>query len=128
MWSLLVPAGYNRNPSFPLGYTKVPLGEIVSTDEKEIDRLRHRAKYFLSAHVLSSIFLVGGSFLIMLILVVTNAEYYDLNTQAIFSVEQLPLIFLPILGLTLAFSVLLVRPYHRCDCSGGETPSGNMIV
>jgi hypothetical protein len=60
--------------------------------------------------------------------VMTYPEYYDLNTHAIFSVEQLPLIFLPVLGLTLAFSVLLVRPYHRCDCSGGETPSGNMIV
>ena len=126
---MLVPAGYNRNPSFPLGYMKVPLMETSAvTEEKEIERLRHRAKYFLSAHVLSSFFLVGGSFLVTLILVMTNPEYYDLNTQLIFTVDKLPLIFLPLLGLTLAFSVLLVRPYHRCDCSGGEPPSGNAIV
>jgi len=67
---MLVPAGFNRNPSFPLGYTKVPMGETLATvDEKEIERLRHRAKYFLSAHVLSSIFLVGGAFIVTLILV-----------------------------------------------------------
>ena len=126
---MLVPAGFNRNPSFPLGYTKVPLVENAAvTDEKEIDRLRHRGQYFLSAHVLSSFFLVGGAFLVTLILVMTSPEYYELNTHLIFSVDQLPLIFLPVLGLTLAFSVLLVRPYHRCDCSGGEPPTGNAIV
>ncbi len=57
---MLVPAGFNRNPTFPLGYTKVPMMENGGvTDEKEIDRLRHRSQYFLSAHVLGSFFLVS---------------------------------------------------------------------
>lgn len=129
IWSFFVPVGYSRDPTSHLGYTKVPMmldDPQLPPSDKEIARGQARSKYFLTVHVLCSIFLVGGSLVLMLILVFTaQAEF---QYQVAFPLTYLINIFLPILGLSLGLSVLLVRPYHRCDWSGGEVPSGNIIV
>ncbi len=62
----------------------------------------------------------------MLVIVFTSRK--AMQAKVFFPLDYLIYIFLPTLGLSLTFSVLLVRPYHRCDCSGGEIPSGNIIV
>ena len=118
-----------RDPSSHLGYTKVPLGELypeTSPTDKDIERSRQRGKHFLTIHVLTSIFILGSSLIAMLIIVFTNFE--TMQSKVVFPLEYLTYLFLPLLGLSLAISILLVRPYHRCDCSGGEIPSGNVIV
>ena len=64
-----------------------------------------------------------------------------LNNQSSFDLGYLNTIFLPLLGLSLGLSFLLVRPYHRCECPspGDQTaesdgspivrkPKGNIIV
>ena len=112
-----------------MGYTKVPLAEMypeVPPTEKDIERSRIRGKHFLTIHVLTSIFILGSSLIAMLIIVFTS--YDSMQSKVIFPLEYLTYVFLPLLGLSLAISILLVRPYHRCDCSGGEIPSGNVIV
>jgi len=129
LWSMFVPVGYSRDPSSHLGYTKVPLGELfpeTSPTDKDIERSRQRGKHFLTIHVLTSIFILGSSLIAMLIIVFTNFE--TMQSKVVFPLEYLTYLFLPLLGLSLAISILLVRPYHRCDCSGGEIPSGNVIV
>ena len=123
----------HRDPSAHLGYTKVPLSDTVPADDdsgpitnQDIERSRQRAKHFLTIHVLGSIFLLGTSLIIMLIIVFTSQE--TMQEKVFFPLDYIIYIFLPMLGLSLGISVLLVRPYHRCDCSGGEVPSGNVIV
>ena len=64
LWSILVPIGFNRDPAAPLGYKKINL--LASTahleedmtivrpmTEKEAEMSRVRAKYFLTAHLVS---------------------------------------------------------------------------
>lgn len=105
----------------------MPLSEVenVPTD-KDIERSRQRGKHFLTVHVLTSIFVLGTSLIVMLIIVFSWPEM--MQAKVAFNLNYLIYVFLPLLGLSLALSVLLVRPYHRCDCSGGEIPGGNMIV
>jgi len=129
LWSMFVPVGYSRDPSSHLGYTKVPLGEMfpeTAPTDKDVDRSRQRGKHFLTIHVLTSIFILGSSLIAMLIIVFTSHEV--MQSKVVFPLDYLTYLFLPLLGLSLAISLLLVRPYHRCDCSGGEIPSGNVIV
>ena len=116
-----------RDPSTYIGYSKVPMNETIeSPNIKDIDRSKERAKHFLTIHVFSSIFILGTSLLVMLIMVFTSP---DLSSEKVaFPLSWLTHFFLPILGLSLGASVLLVRCYHRCDWSGGEKPSGNIIV
>ena len=148
LWSMFVPVGYSRlvlvtlnfamiwiiefvihfrDPSTYIGYSKVPMNETIeSPNIKDIDRSKERAKHFLTIHVFSSIFILGTSLLVMLIMVFTSP---DLSSEKVaFPLSWLTHFFLPILGLSLGASVLLVRCYHRCDWSGGEKPSGNIIV
>ena len=94
--------------------------------DQEIERSGARAKYFLTMHVLCSVFVLGTSLIIMIALVFTHTE--DMSARVNFPLNLLSYLFLPILGLSLGLSVLLVRPYYRCDCSGGEPPKGNIIV
>lgn len=134
MWSLFVPAGYNRDPTAHFGYKKVAMilehSYTVNDDdlitEKDISRSRVRSKYFLTMHILSSIFVLGASLVFMLILIHSDPTHY--YNEKILTPEILAYICVPILGLSLGASVMLARPYHRCDCSGGEIPSGNIIV
>ena len=112
-----------------MGYTKVSLEDSFPEDvptEKEVERSRQRAKHFLTVHVMSSVVILGSSIIFLLIYVFTNEA--EMQQRVAFNLDLLVYLFLPILGLALAFLVLLVRPYHRCDCSGGERPSGNVIV
>ena len=92
----------------------------------DIESSKERAKHFLTVHVFSSIFILGTSIIVMLILVFTSPDL--MSERVSFPTIWLTYLFLPILGLSLGASVILVRPYHRCDCSGGEIPSGNIIV
>jgi len=134
MWSLLVPVGYNRDPAAHFGYKKVAMilehtytvNEEELVTEKDITRSRVRSKYFLTMHILTSIFVLGVSLIFMLIIIHSNPVHY--YQQTILTPEILSYICVPILGLSLGTSVMLARPYHRCDCSGGEIPAGNIIV
>ena len=83
-------------------------------------------RYFLTAHVASSLLLLGPAVLVTMILVQVYPEYSD--RAAAFYPDRLNTLFLPLLGLSLGLSLLLARPYHRCECSGGEAPRGNFIV
>ena len=119
-----------------------------------------RSKYFLTMHILTSIFVLGVSLIFMLIIIHSNPAHYYQQTiltpevsltdrgvkyvnclmsmflifiefklfSYFFHLQILSYICVPILGLSLGTSVMLARPYHRCDCSGGEIPAGNIIV
>jgi hypothetical protein len=100
--------------------------EVLPPTDKEIERSSERTKYFLTMHVLSSIFLLGTCLIIMLVIVFTSPTV--MGSRVAFPLQMTTYLFLPILGLSLGLSVFLVRPYHRCDCSGGEVPEGNIIV
>lgn len=133
IWSLLVPVGFNRDPSANLGYSKISLFDEhrmeLSRDpvtDKDIERSSGRVKFFLTAHVLSSLIILGVPLVGTLILVQLQPEFYA--PRCVFYLSILNTVFLPVLGLALAFSVVLGRPYHRLECSGGETPSGNWLV
>ena len=116
-----------RDPSTYLGYTKVPLAESLEPPtEQDEEKSNDRTKHFLTIHLLSSIFILGTSLLVMTILVFTKPDL--MADRVAFPSMWLTYLFLPILVLSLGISVLLVRPYHRCDCSGEKIPSGNIIV
>merc|ERR1712110_882815 len=124
MWSLLVPVGYKK-VAMILEHTYTVNEEELVT-EKDITRSRVRSKYFLTMHILTSIFVLGVSLIFMLIIIHSNPVHY--YQQTILTPEILSYICVPIIGLSLGTSVMLARPYHRCDCSGGEIPAGNIIV
>ena len=138
LWSLLVPAGYNTDPTAFVGYTKLPLFPDHATvddmmpasdeppTEKELARSHVRTKYFLTMHVLMSIFILGPSVVITYCLVYGYPEYY--LPMSILTPDVLSNFILPVMLISLGLAVLTVRPYHRIDCSGGEVPSGNIIV
>ena len=116
-----------RDPSTYLGYTKVPLTESLEPPtEQDEEKSNDRTKHFLTIHLLSSIFILGTSLLVMTILVFTKPDL--MADRVAFPSMWLTYLFLPILVLSLGISVLLARPYHRCDCSGEKIPSGNIIV
>lgn len=138
LWSVLVPVGYNRDPGSPLHYSKIPLGfgsqNLIEQDEvrhvyedREVHDFEKRAKYFLTCHVLCSALLLGPCILAAVILVQADSNFHDSITLA-FHTDYLNVFFVPLLGLSLGFSLILARPYHRCHCSDRETPKGNIIV
>ncbi len=149
LWSMLVPVGYNRDPAEALGYAKVSLREqeeaackataaASSTDDedvvidpvsmRDVERLRNRAKHFLTAHVVSSVVVLGSALLVTAVLVQAHPDLEGLDVRVAFDLGLLNSLFVPGLGLCLGLSVILARPYHRCQCSAGETPRGNFIV
>ena len=88
-----------------------------------------RSRYFLTAHTLSSIVILGSGLLATIIFVQTDPDGHNLSPViSAFDLDYLNTLFLPLLGLSLGLSLLTVRPYHRCECSGGEGPAGNAIV
>jgi len=131
VWSILVPVGYSRDPITPLGYYS-----INSLDNLEIEEYQSRVKpsdrssYFLTSHMLSSLFILFPSVIILIVLV-HRAEVIpglQVSTISIFPISYLSMVFLPLLGLSLAVSLLLVRPFHRTDCTKGPAKTGNIIV
>lgn len=142
IWSLFVPVGYHRDPESHLGYKKIPLFSPTGSHDsslahpaaerqhsltmRDIQRSQGRARYFLTAHIASSVFILGLSLLFVLIFVQVRGHEFALVVA--FDLNLLNIVFLPLLGLSLGLSVLFVRPYHRCECSGGEAPQGNIIV
>ena len=80
--------------------------------------------------MLSSLFILFPSLAILTILVHKAQVISSLaiSTTSIFPISYISTLFLPILGLCLAVSLLLVRPFHRADCTKGEAVEGNIIV
>ena len=135
LWSILIPVGYNRDPATPMGYAKIPLFYSLSNEDiqpaatdKEIELSANRSKYFLTSHVLCSMLILGPCLLTIIVMVQMNPEYFEFNSGASLNLNFLNTVFLPLLGLSLGFSILFVRPYHRCECSGNEMHKGNVIV
>ena len=99
-------------------------------DEDKETVSRSRSGLFLSSHTLTSLLVLYPSLALVTILV-TRArvlDTLDINTVAIFPVSYLSYVFLPALGLILALSILIVRPFHRADRGEGEVIRGTIIV
>ena len=98
--------------------------------EDKQSTIRSRSSYFLTSHTLSSLFILYPSLAIMTVLVTRaqNIQDMDISTIAIFPINYLSYIFLPLLGLCLAVSILIVRPFHRADRVKGEILKGTIIV
>ena len=98
--------------------------------EDKQSTIRSRSSYFLTSHTLSSLFILYPSIAIMTVLVTRaqNIQDMDISTAAIFPINYLSYIFLPLLGLCLAVSILIVRPFHRADRGKGEILKGTIIV
>ena len=98
--------------------------------EDKQSTIRSRSSYFLTSHTLSSLFILYPSLAIMTVLVTRaqNIQDMDISTMAIFPITYLSYIFLPLLGLCLAVSILIVRPFHRADRVKGEILKGTIIV
>ncbi|XP_040568177.1 uncharacterized protein [Lepeophtheirus salmonis] len=137
-WSLFVPVGYNRDPGIPLGYqlindadqSDLPIEDSL-TQKKSPINFRNRARYFLTFHILTSAFILGGSLLTMLVLVHNCRDCFRFNPEAIFSKDYLTFFFLPVLGISFGLSTLLVRPYYRFECTSNpelSKPKGNVIL
>lgn len=132
IWSLLVPVGYSRDPVSPLGYYSVSSLDTLETDEGDMTNISQsdRSSYFLTSHMLSSLFILFPSITILTVLV-NRAQVLStitISTISIFPITYLSMVFLPLLGLCLAVTLLLVRPFHRTDCTKGEGKEGNIIV
>jgi len=148
IWSFLVPVGYARDPTQPLDYKRVDAKDPEMADinsytfeaepeqntwmpesEKE-STLRSRSSYFLTSHTLSSLLILYPSVAIVTILVQRAQVISTLHvsTKAIFPVTYLSYLFLPMLGLCLALSILIVRPFHRADREKGEILKGTIVV
>jgi len=156
IWSFLVPVGYTKDPMEPLDYNilsqndaetdhsdpapdtepyeAAPDLEDTNTTnyvvEDKQSTIRSRSSYFLTSHTLSSLFILYPSIAIMTVLVTRaqNIQDMDISTAAIFPINYLSYIFLPLLGLCLAVSILIVRPFHRADRGKGEILKGTIIV
>ena len=91
---------------------------------------RSRSSYFLTSHVLSSLIILYPSLAIITILVhrARVLQTLDISTVAIFPISYLSYVFLPLLALCLAVSLLLVRPFHRADRVKGQLVRGTIIV
>jgi len=132
VWSMLVPVGYSRDPVSPLGYYSVNSLDTLETEEPSQTNVKasDRSSYFLTSHMLSSLFILFPSITILTVLV-NRAQVFSsltISTTSIFPISYLSMVFLPLLGLSLAVSLLLVRPFHRTDCTKGEVMEGNIIV
>lgn len=148
IWSFLVPVGYARDPTQPLDYKRVDAKDPEMADinsytfeaepeqnnwmpesEKE-STLRSRSSYFLTSHTLSSLLILYPSVAIVTILVQRAQVISTLHvsTKAIFPVTYLSYLFLPMLGLCMALSILIVRPFHRADREKGEILKGTIVV
>ena len=97
--------------------------------EDKQSTIRSRSSYFLTSHTLSSLFILYPSIAIMTVLVTRaqNIQDMDISTIAIFPISYLSYIFLPLLGLCLAVSILIVRPFHRADRVKGEILKGTIF-
>ena len=91
---------------------------------------RSRSSYFLTSHILSSLMILYPSLAIITILVhrARVLQTLDISTVAIFPISYLSYVFLPLLALCLAVSLLLVRPFHRADRVKGQLVRGTIIV
>ena len=99
-------------------------------DEDKETVARARSGFFLTSHTLTSLVVLYPSLALVTILV-TRARGLDseiVATMAIFPVSYLSYGFLPALGLILAVSILIVRPFHRADRGEGEVIKGTIIV
>jgi len=144
LWSLLAPVGYSRDPMTPLGYKAMKQTEFQEekdTVNSEIEpeqgvkimllREQERSSCFLTSHVLTSLFLLLPSLIITTILVhraVLPESTLVLSVTCSFPLSYLSSFLLPSLGLCLATTLLLVRPYHRADTIKGEGQGGTLIV
>lgn len=132
LWSMLVPVGYSRDPVSPLGYYSVNSLDTLETEELNQTNVKpsDRSSYFLTSHMLSSLLILFPSITILTVLVHRAQVIPSLaiSTTSIFPIYYLSTVFLPLLGLSLAVSLLLVRPFHRTDCTKGEAKEGNIIV
>jgi len=134
IWSLLVPVGYSRDPVSPLGYYSVQSLDTLESEQelnqsKEVNT-SNRSSYFLTSHMLSSLFILFPSLVILTVLVHRAQVISSLaiSTISIFPISYISTVFLPALGLSLAVSLLLVRPFDRADCTKGDAIEGNIIV
>ena len=99
-------------------------------DEDKETVSRSRSGLFLTSHTLTSLVVLYPSLALVTILV-TRARGLEsdiINIMAIFPVSYLSYVFLPALGLILAVSILIVRPFHRADRGEGEVIKGTIIV
>merc|ERR1711936_1031812 len=142
VWSFLVPVGYTKDPLEPLDYKKIsnpdsPIDREAEEEESPYFDLedkhsvmRSRSSYFLTSHSLSNLMILYPSVAIMTILVhrAQVLQTMQISTLAIFPVSHLSYIFLPLLALCLAVSLLLVRPFHRADRVKGQLVRGTIIV
>ena len=86
---------------------------------------------FLTAHWLASLLLLLPALGLLTALVSRAAARpgsLPISTTTILPLHLLPTAVLPTLGLCLATSLLLVRPFHRADRAGGEVLKGTLIV
>jgi len=142
VWSFLVPVGYTKDPLEPLDYKQITTGDSpIERDAAEDESpyfdledkesvLRSRRSYFLTSHSLTSLVILYPSVAIMTILVhrAQVLQTLQISTTAIFPVSLLSYVFLPLLALCLAVSLLLVRPFHRADRVKGQQVRGTIIV
>ena len=108
------------------------ISDTLETEEPSQTNVKSsdRSSYFLTSHMLSSLFILFPSITILTVLV-NRAQVFSsltISTTSIFPISYLSMVFLPLLGLCLAVSLLLVRPFHRTDCTKGEVMEGNIIV
>ena len=98
--------------------------------EEKQSTLRSRSSYFLTSHIMSSLLILYPSVAIVTVLVhrAQAIDSLDISTVAIFPVTYLSYVFLPLLGLCLALSILIVRPFHRADREKGEVLKGTIVV
>jgi len=135
LWSVLAPVGHARDPLTNFGYTKLPATSQSLQEREE----KKRSSFFVLCHIISSLLLLGPALVLVTVLVQRAAHLSEaaaintsmvwqvdlvINTKAVFPVHLLSSLFLPLLGLALALSLLLARPYiHIRNCSMGETKS-----
>eukprot|EP00092_Neocalanus_flemingeri_P030720 GFUD01033357.1.p1 GENE.GFUD01033357.1~~GFUD01033357.1.p1 ORF type:complete len:394 (-),score=94.77 GFUD01033357.1:124-1305(-) len=133
IWSLLAPVGYSRDPVSPLGYYSIQSLDILEIEElsqPQVVQDGQRSSYFLTSHMLSSLLILFPSLAILTVLVhrAQVISSLTISTTSIFPTSYISMVFLPTLGLCLAVSLLLVRPFLSADCTKGEAKKGNILV
>jgi len=112
--SLLAPVGHARHPLTRLGYSK------LSTSPPQ-EEGSSRASYFVACHLLSSLLVLGPAVVVVVALVQRAALLpgtLAISTTSILPLHTLSSTFLPVLGLLLATTLLLARPYINIrNCS-----------
>jgi len=129
LWSLLAPVGYSRSPLVPLGYNPLHHSTMAQEEDQVLDRedknkVSARTHYFLSCHLICSLAIMGPALVLVTALVQRAALLPDslhVRTQAIFPLQTLSSVFLPLLGMALGVTLLLAQPYrHIRDCGKGR--------